>query len=75
MNLSLLDPFVVAQDCPEVLSGRLRNARVFCLHSFRLIKDRQRTLNLHTIQQKGRSSSLRTSMVAHSFDREKLLIA
>ncbi len=26
MNLSLLDPFVLAQDCPEALIGRLRMA-------------------------------------------------
>ncbi|KAF2182520.1 WD40 repeat-like protein [Zopfia rhizophila CBS 207.26] len=25
MNLSLVDPFVLAQDCPEVLAGRLRS--------------------------------------------------
>lgn len=24
MNLSLVDPFVLAQDCPEVITGRLR---------------------------------------------------
>jgi hypothetical protein len=24
MNLSLVDPFVLAQDCPEVIAGRLR---------------------------------------------------
>jgi COMPASS component SWD1 len=24
MNLSLVDPFVLAQDCPDVITGRLR---------------------------------------------------
>jgi COMPASS component SWD1 len=24
MNLSLVDPFILAQDCPEVITGRLR---------------------------------------------------
>jgi hypothetical protein len=27
MNLSLIDPFVLAQDCPEVITGRLRECR------------------------------------------------
>jgi COMPASS component SWD1 len=26
MNLSLVDPFVLAQDCPEVITGRLRES-------------------------------------------------
>jgi len=31
MNLSLLDPFVLAQDCPEALIGRLRMASTSAL--------------------------------------------
>lgn len=27
MNLSLVDPFVLAQDCPDVITGRLRESR------------------------------------------------
>lgn len=26
MNLSLVDPFVLAQDCPDVITGRLRES-------------------------------------------------
>lgn len=28
MNLSLVDPFVLAQDCPDVITGRLRECAV-----------------------------------------------
>jgi hypothetical protein len=31
MNLSLVDPFVLAQDCPEVITGRLREHPRCCL--------------------------------------------
>lgn len=31
MNLSLLDPFVLAQDCPELYIGGLRNGHSVCL--------------------------------------------
>ena len=27
MNLSLVDPFVLAQDCPDVITGRLRESQ------------------------------------------------
>ena len=30
MNLSLVDPFVLAQDCPEVITGRLRECSCSC---------------------------------------------
>jgi hypothetical protein len=29
MNLSLVDPFVLAQDCPDVITGRLRECAAF----------------------------------------------
>jgi COMPASS component SWD1 len=31
MNLSLVDPFVLAQDCPDVITGRLRECCHICL--------------------------------------------
>jgi len=31
MNLSLVDPFVLAQDCPEALTGSLRNGHSTCI--------------------------------------------
>lgn len=64
MNLSLLDPFVLAQDCPETLIGGLRT-RLFNIFSanstaarFNANSElRKRTLNLHSLQQARRFSS------------------
>lgn len=63
MNLSLLDPFVLAQDCPETLIGGLR-ARFLNIFSANFTAARfnansglrKRTLNLHPFQQAGRFS-------------------
>jgi COMPASS component SWD1 len=34
MNLALTDPFILAQDCPEALTGKLRKTHVPCLLSY-----------------------------------------
>jgi hypothetical protein len=62
MNLSLVDPFVLAQDCPDVITGRLRECcasprpwrRMHCdSHN-----SRQRPLHLDSIQPPRRSACI-----------------
>lgn len=40
MNLSLVDPFVLAQDCPEVITGRLRESIALHINTHCAVTDR-----------------------------------
>jgi COMPASS component SWD1 len=41
MNLSLVDPFVLAQDCPDVITGRLREFDILTIDAMQSLITRR----------------------------------
>lgn len=69
MNLSLIDPFVLAQDYPDTLTEKLSMAYSLAIslaNSLTTILYRKRTCDVSTLQPQRRLSGFRTSSFPQS---------